>query len=376
MLKFIKKNIKSFILLIFMAAVVYWGYTIYQHHKQLENRGVPMVVASAVQAAAPQGQDITVAKSYIGRVDAINEVDVVPYISGYISQIKVSGGQDVKKDDILLIIQQDEYQAKLMSSMAGIFSARADLENARSQYERMQKAGPKAVSQTEMDNAKASFLTAQAALKKAEADYFTAQVNYNYTILRAPFDGVLGNISPSIGDFIAPTSGAIMKIVQYSPIRVVFSLTDKEFLSNNRQDSPLSKEKVRLLLPNGSEYVETGKIKYTANEFDESTNSVAVYAEFANPQKQLVPNGYVKVMLEREYKDVVVLDKSLVILKNDGNYAYMVSNGILELNKVDVLADDKNGYVLANTFKDGQLLVMETVDARLLGQKVDVKAEK
>jgi membrane fusion protein (multidrug efflux system) len=372
MLKFIKKNIKNFIILIFVVAVAVWGYILYRHHKEQNPNNIPMVVVSAVQAVEPELKNVSVAYSYIGRVDAVNDAVIVPYISGYITDIKARGGQTVKKDDTLLIIKQDEYRAQVMSSLANVMSAQADAEYAQRQFLRMQKAGPKAVSATELDNAKTDFLTAKANLQQAQAAYYTALINLNYTVLKAPFDGVIGNISPSVGDFISPESGAIMRIVQYNPIRVVFSVTDREFSGNIKNLLP-TENTVKLLLPDGKEYSETGKVKYTANEVDETTNSVAVYAEFANPDKELIPNAYVKVLWEHQYNDVVLLDKSLVVAKNDGNYAYTVSDGILELSKIDILADKDNSYVLGNTFKSGQMIVAENVDSRLVGQKVNVK---
>ncbi len=372
MLKFIKKNIKNFIILIFVVAVAVWGYILYRHHKEQNPNNIPMVVVSAVQAVEPELKNVSVAYSYIGRVDAVNDAVIVPYISGYITDIKARGGQTVKKDDTLLIIKQDEYRAQVMSSLANVMSAQADAEYAQRQFLRMQKAGPKAVSATELDNAKTDFLTAKATLQQAQAAYYTALINLNYTVLKAPFDGVIGNISPSVGDFISPESGAIMRIVQYNPIRVVFSVTDREFSGNIKKLLP-TENTVKLLLPDGKEYSETGKVKYTANEVDETTNSVAVYAEFANPDKELMPNAYVKVLWEHQYNDVVLLDKSLVVAKNDGNYAYTVSDGILELSKIDILADKDNSYVLGNTFKSGQMIVAENVDSRLVGQKVNVK---
>ena len=127
------------------------------------------------------------------------------------------------------------------------------------------------------------------------------------------------------------------------------------------------------MLANGDIFDGSGAVKYTSNQIDEATNSLAVYAEFSNEKQKLMPNAYVKVLLDHPYKDVVLLDKNLLQMKTDGNYVYTVENGILNLNKVILLADYQNQYVLANTFSKGTMLVTEEVDGRLLGQKVDVK---
>lgn len=373
MLKFFRENIKSFIVIIIILVVSVWGYIEIKHRRTSSDRALPQAVVTSVQAVAPKLQDIVVAHDYIGQVEAINSVDIVPYISGYIFQLSATGGQEVTQNTVLLTLRQDEYRAALMSTHADVLSARADLTKTRNQFERMQNAGPKAVSATEMDNARAAYLMAQAAVKQAEAAYFTAQINFGYTYLRAPFDGVLGNINASVGDFITPSSNTLMTLVQYNPIRVVFSITDKEYLDGRAKADLFADDKIKLVLPTGDLYAESGEVKYTSNVVDKTTNSIAVYAEFANPQHELVPNAYVKVLLERNYKDVVLLDKNRVQFKSDGNYVYTVDNQVLSLNKIDVLADYENSYVVVNTFKSNELIVTEEVDPRLLGQKVEIK---
>lgn len=371
MQNFIREHIKGVVVLILVISLAFWEYSEYKRYKNQAK--MPLTVVSAVQAAEPASRDIIVTRSYIGRVEAINDVNIVPYISGYVESINASGGQKVQKDDVLMMIRQDEYKSALMSAYANILAAKADFANAKSQYERMKKAGARAVSQTELDNAQASYLTTQASLKQAEAAFYSAQINFGYTYLRAPFNGVLGNISASVGDFVSPNATGIMRLVQYDPIRVVFSITDKEYLTAAGKINDFAGEEVRLLLANGDIFDGSGAVKYTSNQIDEATNSLAVYAEFSNEKQKLMPNAYVKVLLDHPYKDVVLLDKNLLQMKTDGNYVYTVENGILNLNKVILLADYQNQYVLANTFSKGTMLVTEEVDGRLLGQKVDVK---
>ena len=367
-----QKNIKkwAFYCIAFLALCgIVWGIkSFFYNHKVVKNNDYSEKIA----VIKPVLKDEKVISSYIGRVDAINNTQIVPYISGYVESIVAKGGQEVQKGDIIIKLQQDEYFAALAAAEAELFSAKADYINAKTQYERMLKAGEKAVSATEMDNSKAAYLAAKGSLAKAEAQKFAAQTNFNYTLIKAPFSGVLGNISPSIGDYISPQSQNLAYLIQYSPIRVVFSLTDKEFL-NSLQHNNNASLTVKAQLANGFILPQNGEIKYTSNHIDITTNSIAVYVEFDNPQKLLIPDAYVNILLERQYKNTIMLDKDNLIMRPDGDYVYSVKDGILKLHKINILGEVNNQSVLKNNFASDEFIVIEAVDQRLVGQKVSYK---
>ncbi len=328
-----------------------------------------------IAAIRPIGQNIAISYSYIGKVEAINMTQIVPYISGYVAQIAAKGGTEVKKGDVLAVVKQDEYIAALASAAAELYAAHADYVNAQKQYERMQKAGEKAVSKAQIDAAEAAYLSAKGNLEKAKAQQTVAQTNLDYTYLKAPFDGVLGNIALSLGEYISPESRNLMQLVQYDPIRVVFSVSDKEYLKHlyTPENSALQ---IRLRLANGEMYDKTGNIEYAANAVDTNTDSVAIYAEFANPENKLMPNAYVEVFLERTFDNVVLMPKEDVTMHPDGDYIYVIDGGILEQRKVKVLGEYNNQYALENDFHAGEYLPTEKVDTRLLGQKVIIKNQQ
>ena len=130
---------------------------------------------------------------------------------------------------------------------------------------------------------------------------------------------------------------------------------------------------VKVQLANGDILPQNGEIKYTANVIDKNTNSLAVYAEFANPDNKLMPNAYVQVLLERKYENVVLIDKSLLIMKIDGNYVYTVLNGILNMHKLRIYGEENNYIVAENNFAEDEYIVKEMVENALLGEKVPYK---
>lgn len=363
-----KDTFKNWLILFLLLIIIGGGWLLFNHKEQPappSSKAKEIVVRAKPLAA----ENITVAQSFIGNVVAVNSVYLVPYLSGYIAEIPVDSGQQVKKGDIIITLRPEEYKAAMDSAYAAVLSGAADLNNAESQYQRLLKAGAKAVSQTELDSAKTAYLTAKANLKQAEANLETAGINLGYTKITAPFDGVLGNINASVGNFISPSTSNLVRIVQYNPARVIFSVTDKEFLQYNN----LFADAVRLQLSNGQDYPYTGKIIYTENVLDKASNSLAVYAEFENPQRVLIPNAYVKVLLEHTYKNAVLISKDLVQLQDNGYFVYAVQDNAVAQLPVQIEAEKGNDFVAKNTFKTNTWLITQETEPSLIGQKVQVQ---
>ena len=345
------------------------GYVLYHHLRPPTQETAPIVI----DVATVQAQTVSVAQGYIGRVEAINDVKVLPYISGYVADIEVVGGQQVQKGKRLLTLRQEEYMAAKAVAEANLFAAKADFLNVKMKYERMQKAGIKAVSRQNIDDAEAAYEVAESNLQKAEADCLIAQTNFDYTILTAPFAGTIGNIAVSVGDFVSPQGQPLLQIVQYSPIRVVFSVSDKEYLKLAPTLFDEKKITVKLQLADGQIFPRTGEIKYTDNEINKTTNSIAVYAEFINENNLLLPNAYVKVLLENKYENVVLLPKDEVLMENNGFYINIVRGNIVSRHSLTVLAEKDGFYVVANDFIADERLPLTVLPDTMVGERVEVR---
>lgn len=318
-------------------------------------------------------EDVAVTSSYIGYVTPINSVSVIPYISGFLDKINVRGGQEVKAGDILVIIRQDEYKARLDAAQSAVLKAQSAYGNAKTYFERVKKAGGRAVSKAEFDNAKNAYLSAQADLAQAKADKALAQVNYDYTVIKAPIDGIVGNIDLTTGDYVSPSSAPLLKIIQYNPTRVVFSIADKDYLLEKDKKQLFSDEKIKLRLADGKIFEPQGIFRFTSNELDKSTNALAVYADFANPDKTLVANAYVDVLVEKDYKNGILISQNAVSMEADGNYVYTVKDGMLNKSRAEIISTVGNEYLLRNTFAPGEYLVTQKITRIVPGQKVNVR---
>ena len=370
----IRKSSSFFIFVLILIAAAGGGYAFWRHYHKS-----PAAVVKApeqILTAKPLVEsEAVVAKSYVGYAVPINETEVRPYISGFVDKVPVEGGATVAAGDVLVILEQAEYKANLNAAEAAAEEARAALANSSVYYERLQKAGKKAVSQTELDNARAAYLSDKAAVAKAEAAVAAAEVNLDYTLVKAGIDGVVGDVALSKGNYVSPEN-VLLTIVQQDPMRVVFSVTDKDYLFSTSDGKEMfAGETLRLRLADGKIYDEPGVFRYADNRIDKSTGSVAVYADFANPRKQLAANAYVNVLAERKYRGMVV-NKNMVMLEPDGSYIYVAGSDGVSKTAVDILSEcGEKDYVLKNTFAPGESVVSVNAGAAALGQKVKIVIE-
>lgn len=317
-------------------------------------------------------EPVKVTNSYIGYVTPINSVDVIPYINGFLEDIMVEGGQEVQQGDTMIVIKQDEYKANLKLAEAKVQEAQANYNNALVFYQRNKQAGIRVISKTELDNAKAQALSTAAALSQAKANLALAKVNYDYTVIQAPITGIVGNVTLTRGDYVSPNSQSLLKIIQYDPIRVVFSITDKDYLDEVAKNPGklFDQEKIQIRLSNGRIYPLPGKYQFMGNELDRQTNSISIYADFPNPEKSLVANAYVDVLIEKTYPDGVLLRQSLVNMTSQGNYVYTVADNKVSQKPVDIITTVNNDYLVKNSFVPGEYIVLDKVGTIGPDQKV------
>ena len=336
------------------------GYFVFLHQnkefKQIETQNILSIDAEKIIPT-----DITVQSNYVGHVEAINQVQITPYISGYIDKVAILPGQMVKKGDLLLLINDAEYKAKVDAAEANVLQATAAFEYSKNFYERVKKSGKKAFSEIDIDNAENDYLQKQANLKSAKATKEFADINYQYTKIRAPIDGLIGNFNLTTGDYVAPDGSPLLSLIQFSPIRVVFSLTDVEYL-NMMESGELFKDSViQLTLPDGTVFKNNGKFKYTDNHFNSATNSLAIYAYFDNHKQKLIPESYVQVNILKSFKNIVLIPKDKVKMLADGNFVNIARNGTIHAFPIHILSEKENHYIVENTFNTDDLLIINSI---------------
>ena len=352
-----KKVYSGLILLLIIGAFLLGYFTFYFHNKSLQEKPVSTVPVNdslVLKTELLKPENLEFINEYIGYIIPVHQALIQPYINGYIDKIMINGGQYVKKGDTLLVLEQSEYKAELEASYAQILKSEANLNNAKIYFERTQKAKT-SVSQTETDKAKADFLSAQASYQEAVANFEMSKVNLQYTILDSPIDGLVGDVSLTKGNYVSPSSGALFSIVQLSPIRVMFSITDKEYLHKTNKKNFFSDQEIMLKLSNGDIFPNKGIFKYSDNSVNKTTNSVNIYVDFENIGKTLMPNAYVTVLVKDYFENAVKIAKNFILFDEQGAFVYLIRNGKIAKENLKILADGDTFFIVTNTFSSSDL---------------------
>ena len=293
----------------------------------------------SVNVQKMQPVPIVLSHAYIGSVMPIHSVAIRPFISGFIDQVYVKGGDFVDVNQPLFSLEKGQYIAQLNLQMSNIISSSADFENAKTYYERLQKAGDKAISQSDLDSAKSKFMTARAAIDAAVAQYDAAQVMYDYTFVNAPISGVLGNVTVTKGQYVSPEGTPLAYLVQTTPMRIVFSIPYTTYLKEKQinPDNLFADKKVRLKLSDGHFYEVSGTVQFLDNTVTAQTSSVQVFADFENIDRVLLPNAYVDVLVEENVPNALLIPQKFVSMKSNGYFVWIVEEGgILHEKQINV----------------------------------------
>ena len=294
----------------------------------------PLVTVAAVTL-----QDVNPPEEYVGHVEAIQAVDLRARVEGFLEQVNFKEGDIVQDGDLLYSIEQAPYKTKVAADKARVAQAEAELDRANRHLKRLQAARRESIRATDMDDAVAAQLRAQAQLAEARAILTRSQLDLGYTMVKAPISGRLGRTAFTRGNLVGPTSGSLARIVQLDPIRVVYSLSENNLTAIQMALKDSSKEGKdpilipRIKLPNGEIYEAVGQVDFVNNEVDAGTGTIAVWAVFDNRDGLLLPGQYVTVLLSQsETKMLPVVPQSAIQEDREGRFVLVVDgeNRVLE----------------------------------------------
>lgn len=301
----------------------------------------PIVETAAVKLASVTNQT-----QFVGSVVAAQQVDLMARVEGFLDSVNFNEGSFVKADSVAFVIEKDTYQAAVEGAQAQLDSATAAEAGAEANLKlqdinlvrQKELLRTNAVSQSTVDQAQANRDNAQAQVDQAKAQILlmqsqlqTAQLNLSFTDVKSPITGRIGKANITQGNLVSPSSGPLATVVQTDPIRVVFSISDREYLEVVRAVQPDNKGLAadaaayspKLRLPDGTDYDQPGKIAFIDNQIDPSTGTIAVYAEFANPQLKLVPGQFVEVTVQAgQSVELPVVPASAILQDQEGAYVF------------------------------------------------------
>lgn len=315
--------------------------------------------------------DINPPADYVGHVEAIQSVDLRARVEGFLEKVNFKEGNHVHSGELLYVIEQAPYKARVDSDKAGVAQAEAELTRSTQHLKRLQSALPESIPAMDLDDAMASQLRAKAQVAGSQAALTRSMLDISYTMIHAPISGRIGQTAYTRGNLVGPSSDPLARIVQMDPIRVVFSISENDLaviqqpsLKNlsvkDRQDSSLM---IKLRLSDGTMLNGNGRIDFIDNQVDSATGTIAVRAEFDNPEDRLIPGQYVNVLLIlAEPKMLPVVPQAAVQQDHEGTY-------VLTVDKDDqvVVRRVKTGPVIDNLWAvesgltEGEMVIVEGV---------------
>jgi membrane fusion protein (multidrug efflux system) len=283
---------------------------------------------------------VTESTEFIGRVEAINRVDIRARITGFLETRNFTEGSEVEEGSLLYRIERAPYAAQLDQARANVASAEAMLTNARVALARareLRQTG--AGTQAALDNAIAQERTGAANLLGAQAAVRVAEINLAYTEISAPIAGAIGATTYTPGNVVSPSSQALATIVSQDPMRVAFTIPQRTAVElRNRYESRggTSAVVVRIRRVDGSIYEHLGRIDFIDTSINRDTDSLLIRASIPNPIRQgaqqsqpgarsLIDGQFVAVLLESaEPVQAIVIPRAAVAQDQQGFFVYVV----------------------------------------------------
>jgi membrane fusion protein, multidrug efflux system len=322
--------------------------------------GAPGGPPVPVVAGVVQKRDVPIYLDGIGTVQAYNTVTVHPQISGILTKVAFREGQDVKKGDLLAVIDPRPYQATLDGALAKKDEDTAQLNNAKVLLGRdtdLFKKG--AIDHQTYDTQR--FLADQldATVRADQAAIDSAQTQLSYTQITAPFDGRCGIRLVDQGNLVTPTS-SLLVITQLKPISVLFTLPQQNVLEIN-QAAAKGQLKVIALDSAQSQSLEEGTLEVVDNQINTTTGTIQLKANFQNENLRLWPGQFVNArLLVSTRQNGLVVPASVIQRGPEGTYAYVItSNKTAEMRPVKVGQIDGGQALIDSGLQAGEQVVVD-----------------
>jgi len=341
----------------------------------------------AVGVVRAEQQQITQSDEFIGRIQAVNRVALVARVTGFLEKRLFIEGSEVKQGDLLYEIEQPPFQAQVNAAKASIAQLEAQHRNAEVTLERAQYLlKTVAGQQSNVDSALASERALAAQIEGAKAQLQTAEINLGYTEIRAPIDGRITSTAVTEGNVVSLTNGTLANIVSQDPMYALFPVSVRAGLDlRNRYEDKggFSAVALRIRLPDGRIYGQTGKPDYVSPTVAENTDTLAVRGVFPNPILPGVPAGgpaprelfdgeFVTVLLEGVQPITVLgIPRAAVLSDQQGDYVFVVdAQNKAQIRRIQLGQSTPTTAVVTNGLSEGELVVSEGLQRVRPGEAV------
>ena len=341
---------------------------------------MPQETKTSFETITVKKQDVTIPVKFSAKLKGRTDVTIVPQVSGQLTQIAVTEGQQVNKGQVLFVIDSRNAQLELEAAEANLQAALAQENSAKLEYESNKNLfEKKIVSNYMLDNSFNSYKQAQASVAQARASVNRAKVNLGFCTITAPVAGAIGEIPVRTGDQVSPMTQLTL-LSGNTNVNAEFSITEaiieelvQSGMSNYDRDKYIDKlPDVTFVMKNGTEYPHKGRITSLTGVVNAATGTLACKASFPNPDGQLYSGIQGTVVLPHPEKGVIVIPQNAVVRLQDKSLVYKVQSDSTA-TAIDVTIEDiGNGkdFIIRSGLNEGDQIVTTGANNVQEGQKV------
>jgi len=332
----------------------------------------------AVGVVQAQRRPIIETSEFVGRIQAVNRVDLVARVTAFVQERRFTEGGEVRAGDLLYRLERASFEAQVAAQAAQVAQANAVLQNNSLNLNRAQSllSGP-AGQQSKVDDAQSAQRSQAALLAGAQAQLRLAQTNLDYTEIKAPIDGKISRTTVTEGNVVSPSSGTLASIVSQDPMYVLFPVSVRaaiDLRDRYADKGGFSAVTIKLRLPNGKEYDQAGKLDYVDPTVAANTDTLTFRGRIPNPvraglqagapgDRELSDGQFVTVTLQGVDPVVqLAIPRAGVLSDQQGNYVWVVGDGNkAEQRRIQLGQSTPDQAVISAGLKEGETVVVDGV---------------
>ncbi|CAK7054643.1 MAG: Multidrug resistance protein MdtE [Parabacteroides sp.] len=311
----------------------------------------------------------SLSSAYSATIRGRQDIDIYPQVSGFITRLCVEEGQEVKKGQLLFIIDQVPYQAALQTATANVEAAQAALNTAKLTFDSKKELhAQNVVSAFDLQTAENSWLSAKAQLAQMKAQELNARNNLSYTEVKSPSNGVVGTLPYRVGALVsANLPQPLTTVSDNSDMYVYFSMTENQLLALTRRYGSKARAlaempAIELQLNDKSSYPEKGKIETISGVIDRNTGTVSLRAVFPNKEGLLYSGSSGNVIIPTERENCLVIPQAATYEIQDKVYAFKVVDGKATSTQIKVTrVNGGKEFIVEEGLAPGDVIVAEGV---------------
>jgi len=331
-------------------------------------------VAPSVGTVFAQRKPIARTAGFVGRVAAIDSVQIRARVTGYLEAVLFKEGDFVKKGDRLYRIEQGQFQAAVKQAQGALDRSKAAKALAEIQLKRSTLLlTQKSIAAEAVDQDRAADLRAQGQILSDQANLDLANINLGYTDIVAPIAGKISKTNITAGNVVGPDSGPLTLVVSQDPMYVTFPVSQRDLLQVrlSGQEADIKNVKVKIRFANGATYDQEGKVNFIDVSVDRATDTVLARATMPNPKGVLLDGQLVTVTVEAGTpQQEVVVPQAALIADQEGIYVFAVEDGKAVVKRIKTGGEDGPNVIVTSGLKGGEVIIVQGLQSVRPGQPV------